>query len=75
METLLDDNNLIEGIRKCIINAKSLIDDALLLKEHGRFARAYTLFQLSIEELGKSSILYFFATSQDVDKETNLKKF
>jgi AbiV family abortive infection protein len=75
METLLDDNNLIEGIRKCIINAKSLIDDALLLKEHGRFARAYTLFQLSIEELGKSSILYFFATLQDVDKETNLKKF
>ena len=58
-----------------MINAKSLIEDAVLLKGHQRYQSAYTLFQLSIEELGKASILYFFATLSDEEKMTNLKKF
>lgn len=45
---------LIDIAQKSLENAKSLIDDALLLKQHERFSRAYTLFQLAIEEAGKS---------------------
>ena len=36
MEALLDDRNLIEGVKKCLINAQSLIEDALLLKDNNR---------------------------------------
>jgi AbiV family abortive infection protein len=75
MENLLDDKNLIEGIRKCLVNAESLIKDAFILKENNSIERAYTLFQLSIEELGKASMVYFFATSQDSEKLGNLKIF
>lgn len=75
MEALLDDRNLIEGVKKCLINAQSLIEDALLLKDNNRIERAYALFQLSIEELGKASLLYFFATTQDEDKLRNVKAF
>jgi AbiV family abortive infection protein len=45
------------------------------LKENGRKERGYTLFQLSIEELGKASIVYFFATLPDSDKANSLKIF
>jgi len=75
MNTLLDYNNLVIGIEKCFINAESLIDDAILLKANKRIARSYTLFQLALEEIGKASILYFFAISNDTEKVKNLKRF
>ena len=40
--------------RKSLENAEELVVDALILEKHGRKERAYTLFQLSIEEVGKA---------------------
>lgn len=75
MENLLLDENLIEGINKCILNAESLIRDAFILKENKSIERAYTLFQLSIEETGKASMLYFFSAQSQTEKLANLKAF
>lgn len=55
---MLNEDQLISGIKKTIENAKSLLDDASFLYKNRRYARAYTLFQLSIEEAGKCLILY-----------------
>ena len=75
MDNFLSDKNLIEGITKCIANAESLIQDAHILKENKKIERAYTLFQLSLEEIGKASMVYFFATLPEDKKLTNLKAF
>lgn len=54
----LKDIELEEGFRLSIKNAEELFEEATLLKNAERFSRAYTLFQLSIEETGKGLILF-----------------
>lgn len=53
----MTDNQIKNGIPKIIENAVSLFSDATLLEENQRIERAYTLYQLSIEEIGKAFML------------------
>lgn len=46
-----------EGCRKCIKNAESLIEESKLLLEHNRWARAFFLSSIAMEELGKYILL------------------
>jgi AbiV family abortive infection protein len=46
-----------KGIKAAIENSKSLLEDAILLFENGRYERTVALSILSIEEAGKPSIL------------------
>lgn len=66
---------LFDAINKILKNAQSLIEDAKFLKEHGRFPRAYTLFQLAIEETAKASITFNFLLFDNIEDSTKQKSF
>ena len=53
----MNEKQIVEGIPKIIDNAEAIYADADLLRENGRFERAYSLFQLSIEEIAKAFML------------------
>lgn len=53
MRPLPNDEQLLALIHALLANASSLVDDATLLLDHGRHARAYALAALASEELGK----------------------
>lgn len=55
---LLTKEELLDGAKKSLENAKELIEEGNLLFDKGKYARAFTLFQLSIEEVGKSSLIF-----------------
>lgn len=57
---------LIAARNKMIKNAKELYEEATILYENGRFARAYFLLGIANEELGK----YLWATSAAIDLVT-----
>ncbi len=57
-KNIIDDKELEKGYCLCIANAKSLIDEAEILKDKGFISRSYTLFQFAIEECGKSHIIF-----------------
>jgi AbiV family abortive infection protein len=50
--------NIINGMNKSFNNADSLLQEADILKSNKKFARAYTLCQLAIEELAKIPMLF-----------------
>lgn len=75
MRDLIPDSELITGVKKCIANAESLVRDANILKGHKSNERAYTLFQLAIEEIGKASLVFHYATSSDNEKLSQLNNF
>lgn len=54
----MSEEELKKGINLTIENARNLKDEAEILLEAGKFLRAYTLYQLSIEEIGKCQIVY-----------------
>ncbi|MFA7444395.1 MAG: AbiV family abortive infection protein [Flavobacteriaceae bacterium] len=73
----MDRKEYLLGIEKSLENAKDLFDDAEILFEHKRFPRAYTLYHLSIEELGKSSLIFHFilyGKSQEIKYYNQIKK-
>lgn len=51
--------DLKKGFELALENSKHLFDDAQLLKNSDRYPRAYTLFQLAIEEVGKCFVIWF----------------
>lgn len=53
----LNKDELIEYAKKSLENAKELIEEGNLLLENEKYARAFTLFQLSIEETGASLLI------------------
>lgn len=67
---LIDEAFLKITAQKAIENAKSLIDDAELLKANGRLSRAYTLYQLSIEEVGKAIFSFILLIPEFNTQET-----
>lgn len=69
-ESLLKDIAL-----KSLENAKELIDDALILKQNERLARSYTLFQLAIEEIGKSISSMVLLVTNDYHKTKEAAAF
>jgi len=73
----LSDKTLIKGAELSLENAEELIKEANLLLKNKYYARAYTLFHLSIEEVGKSSILMeacIFGTCSTLSQSNNLLK-
>jgi len=53
----LTKDEFLEYAQKSLENAKELIEDGNLLLENNKYARAFTLFQLSIEEIGASLLI------------------
>ncbi|RKS01459.1 AbiV family abortive infection protein [Flavobacterium sp. 102] len=70
----LERKELFRAIEKCLLNAQELYDEAVILEEHKRYARAYTLFQICIEEVGKTSLIHKFLFDNNVETST-INKF
>ena len=64
-----------EAIEKSLANAKELIEEAEILAEKNKIARAYTLFQFSIEEIGKALLTFTFILKGDIESDEETKKF
>ena len=64
-----------KAVYKSLVNAKELIEEAEILVEHDKNARAYTLFQFSIEEVGKASLTFNFVLNGDIDNLKETKSF
>lgn len=54
----ISNENIINGMKKSLNNADSLLSEAFLLQSNKKFARAYTLCQIAIEELAKIQMLF-----------------
>jgi len=72
---ILTKENLVDIISKSVLNARSLYDDAMILKHAGRIERAYTLFQLSTEESGKALMALGFLLYEDYKDASRQKQF
>jgi len=66
---------LLEVVSKAVVNAGQLVDEAKILKEHQKFARAFTLYQLSIEEIGKASMAFSFLLFGNLGDDEEQKLF
>lgn len=53
----LSDDQVALGMHLCFCNAKELLEDAELLKKNRKYARAFSLAVLSLEELAKVPML------------------
>jgi len=53
----LDKRQIAAGMHLCYTNARTLADEAKLLKENGYYARALSLTILGLEELGKIPLI------------------
>lgn len=71
----LDQLDYFEAIEKSLANARELIEEAEILAEKNKVARAYTLFQFSIEEVGKAFLTFTFVLKGDIDNDVETKKF
>ena len=65
---------LINCVEKCLQNARELFDEAEILKDNKKYPRAYTLYHLSIEEIGKVFIIFQFLIQDDYSEEKS-KRF
>ncbi|WP_158837677.1 AbiV family abortive infection protein [Polaribacter sp. L3A8] len=65
----LESEELKNGILKCFNNSKSLLSDADYLFEGNRFARAYSIYRLSIEENQKSHKLINLIIEKSLNKD------
>ncbi len=61
--------------QKSIENAEELFKDAHLLDKHNRKERAYTLYQLSIEEVGKAIEALLFILNENYKSEDEVQIF
>jgi AbiV family abortive infection protein len=64
-----------DGILKSLSNATDLFDDAETLFEKKRYPRAYALFQYTIEEVGKASIIFNLNCVKISTTKKSKKKF
>ena len=71
---MLDKKILLSTIDKCLLNSRELYEEAEILKKYEKYARSYTLYHLSIEEIGKVFIIYKFLLNDDYS-EDKIKKF
>jgi AbiV family abortive infection protein len=63
------------GIEVCLENAGSLLQEAQILFEHGKNARANFLALTSVEELGKISILTALMITPDSQESSRLERW
>lgn len=77
MNTSIQINEIRNGINCCLENALELISDAEILIINERYARAYSISQLAIEESGKAMMLYELYNTLQADERKNFdfKKF
>jgi AbiV family abortive infection protein len=71
-----NESELLIAVSKSISNSEDLISDADLLLDNNRLARAYTLYQLALEEAGKAIDIYsslLFGTFKDNEGQKILK--
>ncbi|PJJ08723.1 AbiV family abortive infection protein [Flavobacterium sp. 1] len=64
-----------QAIEKAFNNAEELIEEAEILAKHNKNARAYTLFQFSIEEIGKAFLIFQFVLNGNIEDIEETKKF
>ncbi|HZT35031.1 MAG TPA: AbiV family abortive infection protein, partial [Nitrososphaera sp.] len=64
----LNKEQLRQGHRKCLHNAKRLIGDAQLLGQHERYRAGYIILLLASEELGKAIWLRIGQTVEGEEK-------
>jgi len=62
-------------IKKALENAEELIGEAEILEKYGKNARAYTLFQFCIEEVGKAFLAFQFVLKGNIADTKETKKF
>lgn len=74
MRKLIDNDELIIGIVKSEENAKELLEEANLLLDNNHISRAFTLFQLAIEEIGKCALITNYILENDKCKLAKLLK-
>lgn len=67
-------NTLEKAVLNALNNAKELFEEAVILEENKKYARAYTLFHLSIEEVGKVFIIFKYLLGNDYSDD-QMKKF
>jgi AbiV family abortive infection protein len=70
----MDKTEYLNGINKTLANAIALYEDAEILLKNERYSRAYTLYQLSIEEVGKIILIYNFLIYQNIQDISEQKK-
>lgn len=70
----LNANEIARGMKLCQLNASELYDDAEILLAANRLPRAYTLYQLAIEEIGKIRILSSLFYSLKIKEKIDYKK-
>lgn len=75
MKREITDETLQLVVVKSLENAQSLIADANLLREHKRFQRAYTLYQLATEEVGKSIASVLLLTTPGGASEDDIEEY
>ncbi len=71
----LNQNLLVNTAEKSLENAKELLDEAALLKQNNKLSRSYCLYQLSIEEVGKSLFCILFVIDGDLGNKEKAKLF
>lgn len=62
------------AVSNALDNAKELFEEAEILENKQKFPRAYTLFHLAIEEVGKVFIIFKYLLGNDYS-EDKMKKF
>ncbi len=67
-------NVLENAVLNALNNAEELFEEAVILEDNKKYARAYTLFHLSIEEVGKVFVIFKYLLGNDYSVEI-MKKF
>lgn len=71
----MTEDEIIDGITKTLDNANSLYEEAEILENNKRLERAYLLFQISIEEIGKACALFDILLTEEHKNLSALAKF
>lgn len=71
----IDKEKYFQAIEKALNNAEELIEEAKILAKYNKYARSYTLFQFSIEEVGKAILVLKFILECDIEDANETKKF
>src|SRR5690606_24656563 len=63
-----------DGIEKSMKNAKELIEEGDILFKENKFSRAYCLYQLATEEVGKSRLLFALVMNRQLGENIDYKE-
>jgi AbiV family abortive infection protein len=70
----ISDKELEVGIDKSLKNANELIEEGDILLKENRISRAYCLYQLATEEVGKSRLLFALIMNRQLGEDINYKE-